>query len=130
MVVPDTGQQLARNLYAAATATGGAEAFELAEDVAENLAAACDKLFEDLQRATTAGHLITDIAGFPDLPTGHGLTRGFAAKGREYLDTIMAFQETALLFKAAYLAAGRMFDDAEAANREALRLITDYQEPR
>jgi hypothetical protein len=129
MAVPDTGQRLARKLYAAATGADGGEAFELAEDVAEKLAAACDKLVDDLQKATAAGHLVTDISGFPDLPTGHCLSKGFGAKGAQYLETMTAFQETALLFKAAYLAAGKMFDDAEAANRSALELITGHQEP-
>jgi hypothetical protein len=130
MAVPDTGQQTARSLYAAATGAGGTPTFELAENVAENLAAACDKLVADLQKAATTGHLVTDIAGFPDLPTGHNLTRGFNGKGRQYLDTVTAFVETALLYKAAYLAAGKRFEDADAANRAALRLITEYLEPR
>ncbi|WP_433601096.1 hypothetical protein ACQPXH_04565 [Nocardia sp. CA-135953] len=128
MAVPDTGQRMARQLYAAATGTSGGEPFELAEDVAENLAAACDKLVEDLQKATATGHLVTEVSGFPDLPTGHGLAKGFGDKGTQFLDTVTAFQETALLYKAAYLAAGKRFEDAEAAHRAALQLITDYLE--
>lgn len=129
MAVPDTGQRMARQLYAAATGSGG-EPFELAEDVAENLAAACDKLVGDLQKAMATGHLVTEVSGFPDLTTGHGLTQGFRDKGRQYLDTMTAFQETALLYKAAYLAAGKRFEDADAANKAALELITEYLEPR
>ncbi|WP_280497417.1 hypothetical protein [Nocardia asiatica] len=130
MAVPDTGQGTARELYAAAVGAGGGEPFELDTAVAENLAAACDKLVDDLRRAMADEHLLTDVTGFPDLPTGQGLTRGFAAKGRQYLDTLTAFQETALLFKAAYLAAANRLADAEAANQAALRLITEYLEPR
>lgn len=129
MAVPDTGQRMARQLYAAATG-GGGEPFVLAEDVAENLAVACDKLVDDLQKAMGTGHLVTDVAGFPNLPTGHGLTRGFDDKGRQYLDTVTALQETALLYKAAYLAAGKKFEDADAANKAALALVTEYLEPR
>ncbi len=126
MAVPDTGQRMARQLYAATTGTSSGEPFELAQDVAENLAAACDKLVDDLQRATATGHLVTAVSGFPNLPTGHGLAKGFGDKGSQFLDTVMAFQETALLYKAAYLAAGKRFEDADAANRAALQLITDY----
>ncbi|MGQ4596972.1 hypothetical protein [Nocardia sp. R6R-6] len=130
MAVPDTGQGMARKLYAAAIGEGGSEPFELDTAVAENLAAACDKLVDELRHAMDGGQLATDVTGFPDLPTGHALTRGFADKGRQYLDTLAAFQETALLFKAAYLAAANRLADAEAANRAALRLITEYLEPR
>ncbi|MEV0298020.1 hypothetical protein [Nocardia sp. NPDC050710] len=129
MAVPETGQGRARELYAAATGTDGAR-FELAADVADNLAAACDRLVEDLRKAMATGHCVTQVAGFPDLPSGHGLASGFAEKGHQFLDTMTAFQETALLFKAAYLAAGHRLADAEAANRAALALVTDYLEPR
>ncbi|MBF6131167.1 hypothetical protein [Nocardia brasiliensis] len=129
MAVPDTGQGTARLLYAAATG-GTGKPFELDAEVAENLAAACDKLVEDLRRAMTTGHLVTEVTGFPNLPTGHGLTRGFRDKGRQYLDTLAAFQETALLFKAAYLAAGKRFADAEAAHRAALAVVTAHLEAR
>ncbi|MFD6162674.1 hypothetical protein ACFWF7_18085 [Nocardia sp. NPDC060256] len=130
MAVPDTGQGTARQLYAAATGTGPGQPFELAPDVAENLAAACDKLVEDLHQAMATGHLVTDVTGFPNLPSGQGLTRGFDDKGRQYLDTLAAFQETALLFKAAYLAAGKRFADAEAANKAAIDLVAEHLEAR
>ncbi|KAA8889957.1 hypothetical protein F3087_01130 [Nocardia colli] len=130
MAVPDTGQGTARQLYAAATGAGTGQPFELAPDVAENLAAACDKLVEDLHHAMANGHLVTDVTGFPNLPSGQGLTRGFGDKGRQYLDTLAAFQETALLFKAAYLAAGKMFADAEAANKAAIDLVAEHLEAR
>ncbi|MEU7630543.1 hypothetical protein AB0C34_11220 [Nocardia sp. NPDC049220] len=129
MAVPDTGQGTARKLYAAAVSEGGGAPFELDTAVAENLAAACDKLVDDLHRAMADGHLVTTVTGFPDLPTGHGLTRGFEDKGRQYLDTLAAFQETALLFKAAYLAAANRIADAEAANQAALTLVTEYLAP-
>ena len=125
MGVPDTGQQTARELYAAATDSTG-RTFEMAADVADDLAAACDRLVEQLQQARRIAP--TTVTGFPDLPSGHGLARGFGAKGREFLDTIAAFQETALLFKAAYLAAGKHFAEAEAANRAAVALAADRQE--
>ncbi|NEW39537.1 hypothetical protein GV794_12670 [Nocardia cyriacigeorgica] len=129
MAVPETGQSRARQLYIAAV-DGGAAAFELAEDVASNLAAACDVLVDDLQRARAESHLITEVSGFPDLPTGHGLARGFGTKGREYLDTLTALQETALLYKAAYLAAGKKFVDADAANKAAIDLVAAHLAPR
>ncbi|WP_330233268.1 hypothetical protein OHA40_12865 [Nocardia sp. NBC_00508] len=130
MAVPDTGQGTARRLYAAAIGEDGGEPFELDNAVAENLAAACDKLVDDLRRAMDNGQFVTEVTGFPNLPTGHALARGFTDKGRQYLDTLAAFQETALLFKAAYLAAANRLADAEAANQAALRLITEYLEPR
>ncbi|MEV0249263.1 hypothetical protein AB0H76_21875 [Nocardia sp. NPDC050712] len=129
MAVPDIGQHRARELYAAATGSGG-DRFELAPEVAQNLAAACDKLIEDLRKAVATGDLGAAVAGFPELPSGQALAKGFGAKGREFHDTVTAFQETALLFKAAYLAAGRRLDEADAANKAALQLISDYLDPR
>ncbi|MFI9510709.1 hypothetical protein [Nocardia sp. NPDC052566] len=129
MTVPETGQTKARELYAAATATDGDEPFRLSEDVADKLATACDKLVDDLQKARRTGHLATEVRGFPDLPTGNDLAAGFAGKGRQLLDTVTAFQQTALLYKAAYLAAGRRFADAEAANKAAFDLIANTQWP-
>ncbi|GAA5044800.1 hypothetical protein [Nocardia callitridis] len=127
MSVPDTGQGAARRLYAAAMSTGPTP-FRLDGEVAENLAAACDKLVDDLGAVIARGHLVTDVTGFPDLPTGHALTAGFGGKGMEYLDLLRSFQETALLFKAAYLAAGKRFADADAANQAALNLIAQHLE--
>ncbi|MBF6333810.1 hypothetical protein [Nocardia transvalensis] len=129
MGVPDTGQQAARELYAAATGSGGV-VFEIAEDVARNLAAACDRLVDDLEKARIGHYPVTAVSGFANLPSGRALAQGFAAKGREFLDTITAFQETALLFKAAYLAAAKQFDEAEAAGRAALELVAAQLEGR
>lgn len=125
MAIPDIGQAAARRLYASAVA-GGGDAFELAEDVAIRLAVACDALVDDLDRARAGGQVIATLpgtAGFPDLPTGWALARGFGGKASEYLDTLTALQETALLYKAAYLAAGKKFTEADAANRAAVTLV-------
>ncbi|MFI5714457.1 hypothetical protein [Nocardia sp. NPDC051750] len=127
MSVPDLGQGAARRLYAAAT-TGGTDSFTLAEDVALRLAAACDVLVADLEAARAGGRQIataTGTAGFPDLPTGHALAAGFAGKGADYLDTLTALQETALWFKAAYLAAAGRLTEADLANRAALAAAAD-----
>ncbi|WP_225726240.1 MULTISPECIES: hypothetical protein [unclassified Nocardia] len=126
--MPDTGQRRARELYAAAVDSTGNEPLELAGDVAEKLAAACDKLVSDLQRAKATAHLVTDVRGFANLPTGHGLSAGFNAKGRQFLELLTAFQETALLYKAAYLAAAHQLCAADAANRVALELAADQLE--
>ncbi|RJO76591.1 hypothetical protein D5S18_09900 [Nocardia panacis] len=129
MPMPEIGQVAARELYAAATEAGGADRFELSGDVAERLAAACDQLVRDLQQAKATGHLVTQVRGFPNLPTGQGLSRGFTAKGGQLLDLLTAFQETALLYKAAYLAAAQRLTAADAANSAALALIADHLEP-
>ena len=129
-MVPDTGQGLARGLYAAAVDGKGGERFELAPDVAVNLAAACDKLVEDLEAALAAGELASTVTGFPQLPTGRALSAGFADKGSQLRATVAAFQETALLFKAAYLAAGQRLAEAEAAHRDALLAVADYLDQR
>ncbi|WP_210742417.1 hypothetical protein [Nocardia veterana] len=119
--MPDTGQRVARELYAAATGSDRTS-FSIAEDTARNLAAACDRLVEDLHAAHAASAPLAEVRGFGELPSGQALARGFSAKGREFADTVASFQQTALLFKAAYLAAGKHFEEAEAANRAALAL--------
>ncbi|MGW0007843.1 hypothetical protein [Nocardia grenadensis] len=128
MSVPEVGQHTARQLYVAATA-GGEDSFTLAEDVALRLAQACDALVADLEAARAGGHRIAEAggtAGFPDLPTGHALATGFRGKAVQYLDTLTALQETALYFKAAYLAAGGRLAEADLANRAALAVVAAY----
>lgn len=120
--IPETGQRAARELYAAATGTGSG-VFRISEDTARNLAAACDRLVEDLAAARAGTDPLSSVRGFGELPSGRALARGFSAKGTEFADTLTSYQQTALLFKAAYLAAGRHFDEADAANRAALALI-------
>ncbi|GGL28896.1 hypothetical protein [Nocardia jinanensis] len=125
MSVPEVGQSTARRLYRAATA-GGADSFTLAEDVALRLAHACDTLVAELEAARLGGHRIAETdgtAGFPDLPTGHALAAGFRGKAVQYLETLTALQETALCFKAAYLAAGGKLAEADLANRAALAVV-------
>lgn len=121
MGIPDTGQSVARALYTAARA-GGPDVVALDEDVASGLAAACDDLVAELGRIAERGQGLETVRGFPALPTGAGLARGFGAKGQEFLATVTAFQQTALFYKAAYLAAGRRFADAEAAVSAAFAL--------
>lgn len=128
MSVPEVGQSTARRLYSAATA-GGADSFTLAEDVALRLAQACDTLVADLEAARTGGHYIAETpgtAGFPDLPTGQALATGFRGKAVQYLETLTALQETALCFKAAYLAAGGRLAEADLANRAALAVVAAH----
>lgn len=131
MAVPELGQTTARQLYAAATA-GGPDSFALAEDVALRLAAACDTLVADLECARNGGRLLAETpgtAGFPELPTGRALAAGFGGKAVEYLDTLTALQETALWFKAAYLAAAGRFTEADLANRAALAMAAYPPDP-
>lgn len=125
MAVPNIGQNTARRLYFSAT-SGGEQPFELTEDVAADLAASCDILVSDLARARTEAAATTVASGFPSLPTGQALTIGFRNKGNELLDTLTALQETALLFKAAYLAASKRFADADAANKAAIELVSAH----
>jgi hypothetical protein len=83
-----------------------------------------------LQDAFAAGQNLTQVTGFPELPSGESLTRGFSAKGQECLDTLAAFQEAALRYKAAYLAAAKQFDDADQANSAAIQRAAQYLEGR
>jgi hypothetical protein len=56
------------------------------------------------------------------------LTKGFNAKGQEYVDTLKAFVQTALQYKAAYLAAGKQLTEADAANQAAIKYATQQLE--
>lgn len=121
MSIPETGQAAARALYAAAREQDS-RVVALDAEAARGLAAACDDLVAELAALAARAEALGTVRGFPELATGAGLARGFGAKGREFLDTVAAFQQTALLYKAAYLAAGRRFADAEAAAGAALAL--------
>ncbi|MGI5221954.1 hypothetical protein [Nocardia sp. CA-290969] len=116
MSIPDLGQQAGIRLYEAARAGE----FRMSEEVARELAASCDRLVERLQAARNGANGITQVSGFPVLPSGRALTAGFGAKGRELLDVLLAFEQAALRHKAAYLAAAALFEEADAANGAAL----------
>ncbi|MGA6203795.1 hypothetical protein ACPESR_03465 [Nocardia testacea] len=122
MPVPDLGRSAAVRLYEAARAGE----FHMSEAAARGLADSCDRLAERIRQARADAAALTEVRGFPDLPSGHALTRGFAAKGQEYLDTLSAFEQTALCHKAAYLAAAALFREADAATGAALaRTVAD-----
>jgi len=118
MALPDKGQANAQAAYSAAKAG----TFVMPEDSAKRLAASCDKLVDGLQTEIHAAQVLTRITGFPNLPSGHGLTQGFSAKGHEYVETLYSLQEVALQYKAAYLAAGKQFTEADVANQQALKV--------
>lgn len=116
MSVPDLGQQAGIRLYEAARAGE----FRMSDEVARALAASCDRLVEQLRAARDGAAGLTQVSGFPDLPSGRALTAGFSAKGRELLDVLTGFEQAALRHKAAYLAAAALFEAADAANGAAL----------
>ncbi|WP_280399453.1 hypothetical protein [Nocardia carnea] len=116
MSIPDLGRQAGIRLHDAARAGE----FRMSEEVARELAASCDRLVERLQAARNGAAELTQVAGFPELPSGRALTAGFSAKGRELLDVLTAFEQAALRHKAAYLAAAALFEEADAANAAAL----------
>lgn len=116
MPVPDLGQQAAIALYEAARAGE----FHMTEEAARHLATSCDRLIERIRLVRTGAVVLTEVRGFPELPSGRALTIGFAAKGQEYLDILLAFEQAALRHKAAYLAAAALFEEADAAARAAL----------
>jgi hypothetical protein len=122
--LPDKGQKNAQAAYDAAKAGQ----FQMPEDGAKRLAASCDKLVAGLQEAIRLAGPMTRVTGFPDLPSGQALTNGFSAKAHECLDALAAFQESALRYKAAYLAAGQKFDDADQANQAAIQRAAEYLE--
>jgi hypothetical protein len=122
--LPDKGQKDAQAAYAAAKAG----TFVMPEDGAKRLAAQCDTLVDGLTDEILASVALTKVTGFPDLPSGRALTKGFNAKGQEYIDTLKAFVQTALQYKAAYLAAGKQFTEADAANQAAIKYATEQLE--
>ncbi|WP_067836576.1 hypothetical protein [Nocardia lijiangensis] len=93
------------------------------EQTAQRLASACDALLDGLRRLETAD--LGAVHGFPELPSGIALARGFSAKGAEFADTLTALQEATLRYKAGYLAAGQLVSEADAAHRAALELAAD-----
>ncbi|MFI6997183.1 hypothetical protein [Nocardia sp. NPDC050175] len=124
MALPDKGQKNAQAAYDAAAAG----TFEMPAEGATRLAASCDKLAAGLQDEIMAASLLNNVTGFPDLPSGHALAKGFSAKGREYIETLTAFQETVLRYKAAYLVAGKQLQQADAANRAAIKVAASQIE--
>ncbi|MBF6331855.1 hypothetical protein [Nocardia transvalensis] len=124
MALPDKGQRAGQAMYEAAKAGE----FRMPEEGALRLAAACDKLADGLYDEIAASSRLTRVTGFPDLPSGRALTQGFSNKGQEYMDTLAAFREAVLHYKAAYLAAGKKFNEADDANRAAIKATEVYLE--
>ncbi|MEV6275061.1 hypothetical protein [Nocardia sp. NPDC051832] len=116
----DVGQ----GLFDAAVGNG----FRMPAETAQRLGVACDALVAELRRVRGGGAEITAVQGFPELPSGHALARGFGMKGDEYLATLAGFEAAALRLKAGYLAAGHLFEAADAANRAALRAAAEQLE--
>ncbi len=122
--LPDKGQKDAHAAYEAAKAG----TFVMPEDGAKRLAANCDTLVDGLEDEIVASESLIRVTGFPDLPSGRALTKGFSAKGQEYIDTLKAFKLATLQFKAAYLAAGKQFTEADAANSAAIKFAREQLE--
>ncbi|MBY8855400.1 hypothetical protein K7711_02820 [Nocardia sp. CA2R105] len=120
--LPDKGQKDAQAAFDAAKAG----TFQMPVDSAKRLAASCDKLVSGLQSVFLDAERLTKVTGFPDLPSGQALAKGFSGKGQECLDTLASFQEAALRYKAAYLAASKQFTEADQANQAAIRRATSY----
>ncbi|MEV0293988.1 hypothetical protein [Nocardia sp. NPDC050710] len=99
--------------------------FGMPEGAARRLSAACDALIDGLRQARLAGGELTEVSGFSELPSGRALARGFGAKGAEYREVLAGLQEAAWRLKAGYLAAARLFEEADAANRAALEVAAD-----
>ncbi|MCX4098826.1 hypothetical protein [Nocardia sp. alder85J] len=130
MAIPEIGQQAARELYSATQESNGEAVLEIAPDVARDLATACSRLVDELRAARLEGQTDTFGPGFGALPSGRALARGFSGKASEFAATLTAFQEAALLLEAAFLAAGKQFAEADAANHAALRLVAGDDESR
>lgn len=118
---PDEARGTEAGVYDAAAAGE----FEMPEGAARRLGSACDALIEGLRQAGAAGAELTEVTGFAELPSGHALARGFGAKGAQYREVLAGLQEAALRLKAGYLAAASLFEEADAANRAAMRLAAD-----
>jgi hypothetical protein len=130
VAIPEIGQRAARELYSATLESNGEAVLEIAPDVARDLATACSRLVDDLRAAQLGDALDAFGPGFGALPSGRALARGFSGKASEFADTLTAFQQTALLLEAAFLAAGKQFAEAEEAGHAALRLVADDDEAR
>ncbi|MET8648956.1 MULTISPECIES: hypothetical protein [Nocardia] len=118
---PDEARGAGAGVYDAAAAGE----FGMPEGSARRLEAACDALIEGLRQARAAGVELTEVSGFSELPSGKALARGFEDKGARYREVLAGLQEAALRLKAGYLAAANLFDEADAANRAALRIAAD-----
>ncbi|MBH0777108.1 hypothetical protein [Nocardia bovistercoris] len=104
--------------------------FGMPEGAARRLAQACDTLVAGLRQARVAGAELTEVSGFAELPSGKALARGFGGKGAQYREALTGLQEAALRLKAGYLAAAALFEEADAANRAAMRLAADELDDR
>ncbi|MQY24345.1 hypothetical protein [Nocardia macrotermitis] len=120
--LPDKGQKNAQAAFDAAKAG----TFVIPVDSAKRLAASCDKLVLELESILVDAAILTRVTGFPELPSGRALAKGFSGKGQECMDTLASFQEAGLRYKAAYLAAGKQFTEADQANQAAIRRATLY----
>ncbi|MBF6211974.1 hypothetical protein IU433_23715 [Nocardia puris] len=118
---PDQARDAGSGLYDAAAAGD----FRMPEQTAQRLAAACDALIDGLGALRNSSAGLAHVTGFPELPSGVALTKGFAGKGTQFTEVVADLREAALRYKAGFLAAGRLVAEADAANRAALDLAAD-----
>ncbi|GAB2675701.1 hypothetical protein [Nocardia goodfellowii] len=108
-----------------AAASGG---FRMPADAARRLGAACDALVAELRQARAECAEIIEVQGFPELPSGHALARGFGGKGNEYRATLAGLEAAALRLRAGYSTAGQLLEQADVASRAALRAVDEQLE--
>ena len=118
-LMTDVGQGEADSIRAAA------EAGTLTMDptVARACAAHCDELIDTLRAQVRTAQQLAKQSGYGGFASSTELQTGFGNKGNEAASILRAYQEAAFKYKAAFLAAGQLFAEADAANADSLRLI-------
>ncbi|KAA0024986.1 hypothetical protein [Antrihabitans cavernicola] len=91
--------------------------------VAQVCASHCAELAGMFADQAVAAADLSHSSGFGGFASSHELQSGFGRKGQEAVDMIHAYREAAFRFEAAFLAAGQLFEEADAANSRALASI-------
>lgn len=115
----EVGQEEAKRMYAEALSG----ALIIDPQVARQCATHCEELAQTFRSQIDIVEDAVRQSGFGGFVSARELQTGFAGKGGEARDILSAYREAALRFQAAFLAAGQLFAEADAANNAALNAI-------
>lgn len=116
----DIGQGQAAELWEQA----GAGTFRMEPGAAQQCADVFVQFSESLDEELKAAEETVHIEGFGGFASAIELQDGFAKKGGKLVEALIDLKEAALRMAAAYLRAGQLFEEADAMNREALRMAS------
>ncbi|MBO0852858.1 MAG: hypothetical protein J2P18_03735 [Nocardia sp.] len=114
----DVGQSTANALYQ--QAVDGT--FRMEPGAAKACADSYQTFISSVDQMLRSASTLHKISGFGTFESAKALEDGFSRKGQALTEALIGLQQAAAKMAAAYLLAGNMIDEAEAANKKSIAL--------